>query len=406
MSFVEKYPRHAPLNANTSFVVSYDFLDPECPPVPHERNQVIPHLLSVPLQFSPALLLAVDTPHRAAHVLYRTRQRREYVPSAEIHLCGRTLVREYINQRLDRLQHRLRARASRHEQTEEERQDSAIRIEQRRVLRERRERANALDTHRIVRAARFAQRDQCLHLRFLRCLVHVTSKKKNILARRKSLTIFPGQTVPTPHNTPTATSHTAPRALPGEASAGLPAPARAVHTAAHTRWPTCMSAAAAAGAAASARNALERHSKAAMWIAPSAEVVGGWGDGAEKESSVGWMSVRRGSRSVGRNEGAFGAGVLFCSGTSSSAMGSSGVSSMALSSASPPIKASSSISSSTLGPRSGSGSVAHTPVSISNASCTVRRLVSTRSRPSSSSDLWSGRGGCFGFLSPPSGFSD
>jgi hypothetical protein len=115
---------------------------------------------------------------------------------------------------------------------------------------------------------------------------------------------------PTPHSTPTATSHTTARALPWAASAGFPAPAKAVHTVVQTRWPTCTSAAAAVGAAASARNAFERHSKAATWIALRADVVGGWGDGTEKESSVGWMSARSGSRSVGRNEGACAAGVF------------------------------------------------------------------------------------------------
>src|ERR1700677_4877841 len=69
-------------------------LDLECPPIPHERNQIIPHLLSMPPQFSPALLLAVNTLHRTTYVLHRTRQRREHVPSAEVRLCRRTLVRE------------------------------------------------------------------------------------------------------------------------------------------------------------------------------------------------------------------------------------------------------------------------------------------------------------------------
>jgi hypothetical protein len=163
-------------------------LDLECPPVPYERNQIIPHLLSVLPQFSPAFLLAVNTLHRTTHVLHRTRQCLKHVPSAEVRLCRRTLVREYIDQRLDRLQHRLRARTTRHEKAKKIRRDSAIRIERRsvRVLRKCRKRADALDAHGIVRAC-IAQRDECLHLRFLRCLRHKTSTQiKKFTSQREN----------------------------------------------------------------------------------------------------------------------------------------------------------------------------------------------------------------------------
>lgn len=196
-------------------------------------------------------------------------------------------------------------------------------------------------------------------------------------------------------------SHTTARALPGAGSRGFPTPARAAQTVLHTRWPACTSDAAGPGAAASARNALERHSKAAMWIALRTEVVGACGDGTEKERLVGWMSTISGSRSFGRNDGAVGVWESLGSRVASStAMTSSQVSSIALSSALASAalssKTSSSIpSSSAPGSRSGSGSVAHTPVNISRASCTNLRPPSTRSRPTSVSDLWSNFGPCF-----------
>ena len=107
--------------------------DLECPPVPHERNQIIPHLLSMPPQFSPAFFLAINTLHRTTHVFHRTRQRLKHVSRAEIRLCRRPLVRKYIDQRLDRLQHRLCARTSGRKKANEVRRDGVIRIERRGV---------------------------------------------------------------------------------------------------------------------------------------------------------------------------------------------------------------------------------------------------------------------------------
>ena len=208
--------------------------------------------------------------------------------------------------------------------------------------------------------------------------------------------MFPAHTTPTPHNRPAATSHTACR-VPGVDSTGLPAPARAAQTAPHTRRPTCTSGATEPGAAASAKNAFERHSNAAIWIALRTDVVGGCGDGAGKECSVGWRSAKSGSRSVGRNDSASGVpGLLGPSATLSTAMASSRPSSIALSSTMPSSRTSSSTSSSSAPTStSGSGRVAHTPVSISRASFTALSFVSTSSRPSSVSDLWSAFGWCF-----------
>jgi hypothetical protein len=112
--------------------------------------------------------------------------------------------------------------------------------------------------------------------------------------------ILPGQTVAMPHSKPIAISHTAAHVLPSAALMGPPEPVRTVHMVLQMHWPACtLDNDAEPGAAASAKNTLKRHLKVAMWIAPSADVVGVLGDsGAEKDSSVGWMSVRSGSRRI------------------------------------------------------------------------------------------------------------
>jgi hypothetical protein len=81
---------------------------------------------------------------------------------------------------------------------------------------------------------------------------------------------------------------------------GPPEPVRTVHTVLQTHWPACTSDNdTEPGAAVSAKNALERHSKVAMWITPSVDVISTSGDGsAEKDSLVGWMSMRSSLRRI------------------------------------------------------------------------------------------------------------
>lgn len=213
----------------------------------------------------------------------------------------------------------------------------------------------------------------------------------------------PLQIIPAPHSTPIANSHISARAsCPGPAS--VPTFSKPAQTAFHIAAPAAWSALIVGeGAAPIEKKTLFKHWRAHVWIALSAEVIGGLGEGRPSggnESGVGWMRERRGSTRVVRKESlAFELGVSTAMSSSCTSLSSSSSVHLKVSNTSktkgtnkPPSKTPSSISSPSSScdtPKSGSGSVAQTPVRTSKASDKARSRDSILSSSSSVGDLWS-----------------
>lgn len=204
--------------------------------------------------------------------------------------------------------------------------------------------------------------------------------------------IDPLNTIEMPQSTPTPISQSFLRPPLGDSMAvGSPMFPRLDQIACHIFFPLSTSALmAGCGEEARERNMLFKHSKAHTWIAPRAEVEGGWGEGifaGGNDSDVGSIKASSGCIKFGRKfvvrlplplrmEESF--GVMSMSRSSSSSISSSSGPSSAPSSDSISI--------------SGSGRVAQTLVKISRPSWIVRNFVSKRSSSNSSGDLWSSLG--------------